>query len=68
MLPLQDGLPVLRNVRTGRPAAGRGWIGLTPRKAYETLSVVQSQLLPPWLLLLLASFFITLGWIREGRR
>ncbi|WIY26653.1 hypothetical protein [Parasedimentitalea psychrophila] len=68
LLPLQDGLPVLRNVRAGRPAAGRGWIGLTPRKAYETLSVVQSQLLPPWLLLLLSSFFIALGWIREGRR
>jgi len=68
LLNLQDGVPVLRNVREGRPAAGRGWIGLTPKNAYETLSVVQSQLLPPWLVLLLVSFFITVGWIREGRR
>ncbi|TLP68807.1 hypothetical protein FEE96_00525 [Parasedimentitalea maritima] len=68
LLRLQDGVPVLRNVRAGRPAAGRGWIGLTPRDAYETLSVVQSQLMPPWLVLLLASFFITVAWMREGRR
>ncbi|MEE4188417.1 MAG: hypothetical protein V2I76_08225, partial [Roseobacter sp.] len=33
---LEDGLPRLRDVRVGRPAAGRGWIGLTPRDAYET--------------------------------
>ncbi|KAE9632296.1 hypothetical protein [Parasedimentitalea maritima] len=68
LLRLQDGVPVLRNIRAGRPAAGRGWIGLTPRDAYETLSVVQSQLMPPWLVLLLASFFITVAWMREGRR
>ena len=68
LLSLQDGVPVLRDVRAGRPAAGRGWIGLTPRNAYETLSVVQSQLLPPWLVLLLMTFFITVGWMREGRR
>lgn len=68
MLRLQEGVPVLRDVRAGRPAAGRGWIGLTPRNAYETLSVVQSQLLPPWLVLLLATFFITVAWMREGRQ
>lgn len=67
-LRLHSGVPVLRDVRAGRPAAGRGWIGLTPRNAYQTLSVVQSQLLPPWLVLLLMSFFITVGWMREGRR
>ncbi len=68
LMRMQEGVPVLRNVRAGRPAAGRGWIGLTPRNAYETLSVVQSQLLPPWLILLLATFFITVAWMREGRR
>lgn len=68
LLRLEDGVPILRNVREGRPASGRGWIGLTPRNAYETLSVVQSQLLPAWLVLLLASFSITAAWIREGRR
>ena len=65
---IEDGVPRLRNVREGRPAAGRGWIGLTPRGAYETVDVRQSALLPPWLVLLLAAGFITAAWLREGRR
>ena len=64
---LEDGVPILRNVRIGRPAAGRGWIGLTPRGAYETRNIQQTDLLPPWLALLLASAFLLLGWLREGR-
>ena len=35
-LALEDGLPRIREVREGRPAVGRGWIGITPRGAYET--------------------------------
>lgn len=65
---LEDGLPVLRDVREGRVAAGRGWIGLTSRGAYETLDVTQVPLLPAWLVLLLASALILGGWLREGRR
>ena len=65
---LEDGVPALRDVREGRPAAGRGWIGLTPRGAYETRDVTQSALLPPWVYLLLASGFLLGGWLREGRR
>lgn len=65
---LEDGLPSIRNVREGRPAAGRGWIGLTPRGAYETRDVTQSPLLPAWLVLLMASALIVGGWLREGRR
>ncbi len=68
VLRLEDGVPGLRNVREGRPAAGRGWIGLTPRDAYETLNVTQIPLLPAWLVLLLASGFLLAGWLREGRR
>ncbi len=68
VLRLEDGLPTLRSVREGRPAAGRGWIGLTPRDAYETSDVTQIPLLPAWLVLLLASGFILAGWLREGRR
>ncbi|MDA7965172.1 hypothetical protein [Ruegeria sp.] len=64
---LEDGLPSIRNVRAGRPAAGRGWIGLTPRNAYETRDVTQAGLLPPWLVLLLAGGFLLAGWLREGR-
>ncbi len=65
---LEEGLPTIRNVRAGRPAAGRGWIGLTPRDAYETRDVTQAGLLPPWLVLLLAGGFLLAGWLREGRR
>jgi len=65
---LEEGLPTVRNVRAGRPAAGRGWIGLTPRGAYETRDVTQTPLLPGWLILLVASGFILGGWLREGRR
>ncbi|OUS22948.1 hypothetical protein A9Q95_00950 [Rhodobacterales bacterium 59_46_T64] len=68
ILRLSDGLPMVREVRTGRPAAGRGWIGLTPRGAYETLSLKQIPLLPVWLVLLMASGLILAGWLREGRR
>ena len=64
---LEDGMPSLREVRPGRPAAGRGWVGLTPRDAYETLNVTQTPLLPAWLVLLLASLLIVGGWVREGR-
>ncbi|MBO9407602.1 hypothetical protein J7399_09195 [Shimia sp. R9_1] len=67
VLRLEDGVPSVRNVREGRPAAGRNWIGLTPREAYETLDVAQAPLLPAWLVLLLASGFILTGWLREGR-
>ena len=63
-----DGVPRIREVREGRPAAGRGWIGITPRGAYETMSVSQMALLPPWLVLLLVSGLILAGWLREGRR
>ncbi|KAA2315713.1 hypothetical protein DL237_02185 [Pseudooceanicola sediminis] len=65
---LSDGLPTVRDVRAGRPAAGRGWIGLTPRDAYETRNVTQTPLLPPWLVLLLSALMILAGWLREGRR
>ncbi|MEM8653546.1 MAG: hypothetical protein AAGF36_02285 [Pseudomonadota bacterium] len=68
VLRLEDGTPRIRTVREGRPAAGRGWIGITPRGAYETQDVRQMGLLPPWLVLLLASGFIVGAWLREGRR
>mmetsp|Transcript_23149 Transcript_23149/g.39520 ORF Transcript_23149/g.39520 Transcript_23149/m.39520 type:complete len:681 (-) Transcript_23149:338-2380(-) len=68
ILNLEDGTPRIRMVREGRPAAGRGWIGLTPRGAYQTQDIRQTALLPPWLVLLLAASFITAAWLREGRR
>ena len=65
---IEEGLPRIRNVRAGRPAAGRGWIGFTPRAAYETLDVRQTPILPAWLVLLLGAGLITAAWLREGRR
>ncbi|TNF20122.1 MAG: hypothetical protein EP318_12040 [Rhodobacteraceae bacterium] len=68
VMRLEDGLPRIRTVREGRPAAGRGWIGLTPRGAFETRDVTRVPLLPAWLVLLLASALIVGAWLREGRR
>ena len=67
-MALEDGVPKLRSIREGRPAAGRGWIGLLPRQAAETTTIRQSFLLPPWLVLLLAMGTLVLAWLREGRR
>ena len=79
LLPLVDGtgggvVPVsagdidIRTVREGRPAAGRGWIGITPRGAYRTADISITALLPAWVYLLLASLLIVGAWLREGRR
>ncbi|WP_439121971.1 hypothetical protein [Marivita sp.] len=65
---LEDGVPTIRAVGEGRPAAGRGWLGITPREAFETLDVTQTPMLPGWLVLLLASGLILGAWLREGRR
>lgn len=65
---LEGGVPSIRAVGEGRPAAGRGWLGITPREAFETLDVTQTPLLPGWLVLLLASGLILGAWLREGRR
>ncbi|WP_371038270.1 hypothetical protein [Rhodosalinus sp. FB01] len=68
MMRLEEGVPAIRTVREGRPAAGRGWVGITPREAYQTLDVRQMPLLPAWAVLLLASALIVGAWLREGRR
>lgn len=65
---LEDGLPTIRAVREGRPAAGNGWLGLTPRGAFEVRDVARTPILPPWLVLLLTSALILGGWLREGQR
>ncbi len=65
---LEDGVPDIRQVREGRVAAGRGWIGITPREAYVTADISVSPLLPAWAMLLLASLLAVAAWLREGRR
>ena len=68
VMPVEEGLPDLREVRPGRPAAGRGWIGLTPREAYVTADVRIFPVLPPWAFLGLAAALIVGAWLLEGRR
>ena len=65
---IADDLPELRLVREGRAAAGRGWLGLTPREAYLTMELRSAALLPGWAWLLLAAGFAIGAWLREGRR
>lgn len=68
IISLEDGFPDIRSVRPGRPAAGRGWIGLTPRQAFLTANVSITSLIPAWLFLLLASMLSVGAWLWEGRR
>ena len=65
---VSDGVPDIRQVRAGRAASGRGWIGVTPREAYVTADIRVSPLLPAWTMLLLASMFAVGAWLWEGRR
>ena len=68
ILPVSAGAPDIRRVRPGRPAAGRGWVGITPREAYLTADIRVSPLLPAWAMLLLASLLMVGAWLWEGRR
>lgn len=67
ILRIEDGLPAVRAVREGRPAAGRGWIGITPRGAYVTEDLRVSPLAPSWLMLVLAAALAVAAWLMEGR-
>ena len=68
VLRLEEGSPDLRMVREGRPAAGRGWIGLTSRNAYVTQDVSVAALLPAWVWLILAASLAIAAWLIEGRK
>ena len=65
---LQEGLPRVRAVNIGRAAAGRGWLGITPRQAYENVQLSQFSLVPGWLAAFLVSLIGVLAWLREGRK
>ncbi|MDV4169302.1 hypothetical protein [Rhodovulum sp. FJ3] len=67
-LRLEDGMPDIRQVREGRVASGRGWIGITPRQAFVTTDVMLFPLAPAWLMLMLVAAMTLWGWLREGRR
>ncbi|GGA06765.1 hypothetical protein [Neptunicoccus cionae] len=67
-LRLEDyATPQLRQVREGRTAAGRGWLGVTPRNAYIATDIRQTPALPAWLLLVLVAGVMVAAWRWEGR-
>ncbi|WP_322893991.1 MULTISPECIES: hypothetical protein [unclassified Yoonia] len=68
IMPVSDGPVDIRSVRDGRLAAGRGWIGITPRGAFQTADIRITPLVPAWLFLLLAGLLSLGAWLREGRR
>ena len=65
---LEDGTPDIRTVRPGRPAVGRGWIGITPRGAYVTEDLRITPVLPGWVWLLAVAVLAIAAWLYEGRR
>ncbi|ARU01977.1 hypothetical protein [Yoonia vestfoldensis] len=68
IMPVSEGPVDIRAMRPGRPAAGRGWIGITPRGAFQTADIKITPLVPAWLFLLLAAMLSLGAWLREGRR
>jgi hypothetical protein len=68
VVALDAGVPDIRQVGEGRPAAGRGWIGITPRGAAMTEDIEVTPLWPAWAALLVAAGLAVLAWLVEGRR
>lgn len=68
VLRLEDGPFDLRAVQAGRTAAGRGWLGITPRGAYATEGIRAAPLLPAWVWLAIAAALMLAAWVWEGRR
>jgi hypothetical protein len=61
------GVPDIRRVNPGASASGDRWIGLRHTGAYRVTSVEQTQLLPPWLALILLIGTLLFAWRLEGR-
>ncbi len=59
-------LPSLRRTRTGRPTAGRSWLGLRENNQYSVRAVREVSLIPAVLALLLIVGLLAFAWWREG--
>ncbi len=64
---MQDGMPELRRVRSGRMMAGSNWFGVLNNKNYLVKSVREAPLLPGLALLILALGALMMAWRAEGR-
>ena len=62
VLALEAGMPGLRAGSPGRVASGRGWIGYTPRGAYNVENLRAAPLAPAWLMLLIAAA-LAIAWL-----
>jgi len=60
-------VPTLRRVDADRNTAGRGWIGLTRGGVSTVRGVVETPLMPGWLLMVLGVGLTLLAWRRESR-
>lgn len=66
---LEEGLPDLRRLRAeGGPAAGRGWMGVRPRGAYDVTDLRQNPVLPSAAWLALAGLLVLAAWLWEACR
>jgi hypothetical protein len=65
---IEDGLPDIRRVAEGRPAAGRGWLGVRARGAEEVIAARRVALLPAWAAAAALGLLALGGWLAEGRR
>ena len=61
------GLPELRQVAPGRPAAGDGWLGVQRNQAYAVTGLAEVPLLPALLLLAAGLGGLSAAWWQEGR-
>ena len=68
VMRLEAGIPDIRSVNEGRPAAGRGWIGIVPRGAHVAGEITVTPLMPAWLWLAFAALAAVAAWLVEGRR
>lgn len=66
VLRVEDGLPEFRLVRAGRTAAGRGWLGVTPRNAYTVSGTDIVPLANAPLITLLVLLAAAAAWRLEG--
>jgi hypothetical protein len=64
---IEDGIPDIRQVGTGRPAAGASWLGLRANDDRTVTAVRDIPLIPAPLLLLLSFGGLLLAWWREGK-
>ncbi len=64
---LEDGVPDIRRVSSGRAAYGKQWLGLEKREFYRTASLSKHPLLPPLLAAALVILLAAAAWRREGR-